>query len=64
MIPVDPTIAMLPDHFYCLTFKVAGDRMFRAFKQSVAREFYIEAVLESCATEISSFELRPDGVLS
>lgn len=64
MIPIELTIATSREHPYCLTFKVDGERIFRAFSRNALREFYIGAVLQSCATEIASFDLRPDRLLS
>ena len=60
---LDPTVHALPASYrFCVTFVVAGERMFRAFASIAARELYISAVLTACASEIQLYEVARDAV--
>ena len=62
---LDPTVQTPPSsHRFCVTFVVAGERMFRAFATIAARELYISAVLRACASEIQLYERARGGLPS
>jgi hypothetical protein len=62
---LDPCAGALPASYrFCVTFVVAGERMFRAFATPAARELYVSAVLRPCASDIQLYEFARDRMPS